>query len=75
MKSSVTIPKTEYEELKARASAYERVVGALQNTFSLTPPERSKKKIIAEFKKTDKYSEEFLASLQHGLGRSTYFKA
>lgn len=72
---SVTIPQTEYENLKARAVAYERVVAALENPFSLTPPEKSKKKILAEFKKTNKYDKEFLTSLEKGLARSTYFTA
>ncbi len=72
---SITIPKTEYDDLRARATAYERVVLALENTFSFTPPERSRKKVIAEFKKTNKYNKEFLTSLERGLARSTYFKA
>lgn len=72
---SVTIPKIEYEVLKTRATAYDRVVSALESTFTLTPPERSRKKIIAEFKKTKKYSREFVGSLERGLARSSYFKA
>ncbi|OGZ08059.1 MAG: hypothetical protein A3D65_04630 [Candidatus Lloydbacteria bacterium RIFCSPHIGHO2_02_FULL_50_13] len=72
---SVTIPQIEYEVLKTRANAYARVVSALENTFTLTPPERSKKKIIAEFKKTKKYNKEFVDALERGLARSSYFKA
>lgn len=72
--SLVTIPKIEYDDLRARASAYERMVSAAQTPFSLTPPERSQRKIIAAFRKTNKYNKEFLSSLKKGLGRSTYFK-
>lgn len=72
---SITIPQIEYKILKARATAYDRVVSALESTFTLTPPERSKKKIIAEFKKTKKYSKEFVTALERGLARSSYFKA
>ncbi|MDO8521278.1 MAG: hypothetical protein Q7S52_04135 [bacterium] len=72
---SVTIPQMEYEVLRARASAYDRVVSALENTFSLTPPERSRKKIVAEFKKVKKYNGKFVDALERGLTRSSYFKA
>ena len=72
---SITIPKIEYEVLRARATAYDRVVSALESTFTLTPPERSKKKIVAEFKKTNRYSKEFVAALERGLARSSYFKS
>ena len=73
--ASVTISKAEYTDLKARATAYERMILAAQGAFSLVPPERSKKKIVAAFKKTGKYNKEFLASLERGLGRSTQFKS
>lgn len=72
---SVTIPQIEYEALRTRATAYDRVVSALESTFTLTPPERSKKKIVAEFKKTKKYSKNFVDALERGLARSSYFKA
>ena len=72
--NSVTISKTEYKDLLVRASAYERMLQAAQGVFSLTPPEKSVPKIIAEFKNTGTYSEAFLASLKRGLSRSTHFK-
>jgi len=37
------------------------------------PGEKSAKKIIGEFKKTNKYSSEFLADLKEGLENSDYF--
>ncbi|KKT29001.1 MAG: hypothetical protein UW41_C0025G0002 [Candidatus Collierbacteria bacterium GW2011_GWC2_44_18] len=37
------------------------------------PGEKSTKKIIGEFKKTNKYSSEFLADLKEGLENSDYF--
>ena len=72
---SITISKNEYEELRARATAYEHVVVTLQKAFAMTPPERSRKKIISEFGKTGKYNKNFLASLERGLSRSSYFKS
>ena len=73
--SSVTISKIEYNDLKVRAFAYERMLLAAQGVFSLTPPEKSRKKIINAFKATDKYTKKFLGSLNHGLSRSSYFEA
>jgi len=73
--SNITIPKTEYESLKERAVAYGRMLEAAQSAFSLTPPEKSRKKIINSFKKTNKYNQKFLSSLSQGLKRSSYFKA
>lgn len=71
--SNITIPKVEYQELKSRADAYGRMLEVAQTDFSLTPPERSRKKIISAFKKTGKYNQKFLSSLNHGLRRSAHF--
>jgi len=73
--SNVTIPKIEYQSLKERAVAYERMLEAAQGTFSLTPSETSRKKVIASMKKTGKYNQKFLTSLSRGLKRSSYFVA
>ena len=73
--SNITIPKIEYENLKERAVAYERMIQVAQVPFSLTPIETSRKKVMASFKKIDKYNKAFLSSLSSGLKRSTYFKA
>ena len=39
-----------------------------------SPPTRSIKKMMKGFRDTEKYSEEFLKSLEDGLRRSSYFK-
>lgn len=71
--SNITIPKIEYNDLKERAVAYGRMLEAAQGVFSLTPPEKSRKKIITSFKKTGKYNQKFLSAINRGLKRSTYF--
>ena len=73
--SSITISKTEYVDLKARANAYESMLKVAQITFSLTPPEKSRKNVVRAFKETGEYTKEFIASLSKGLNRSSYFKA
>jgi hypothetical protein len=73
--SQVTISKTEYSDLKARAVAYDRMLDAAQTPFHLSPPEQSRKKIVGAFKKTLKYNKLFFGSLSKGLKRSNYFKA
>ena len=71
--TSISLTKSEYTDLKSRADAYDRIISLARKEISVTPPERSTKKVIAEFKKTDTYSQEFLKSLEHGLRRSSFF--
>lgn len=40
----------------------------------VAPKERSVKKIVSEFAKTQKYSRSFLADLKAGLAESSYFQ-
>jgi len=66
--SSVTIPKTEYEQLKRQARAYQRVASRLFESVlgdSVT-------EVVNDFRKTGLYSEEFLSDLGAGLGHSSY---
>ncbi|MBI3589535.1 MAG: hypothetical protein HY093_03970 [Candidatus Liptonbacteria bacterium] len=71
---TVTIPKTKYEELKKKASAYEHIFRLIEGDLLGAPPTRSAKEIMAEFKKTSRYNPKFLKSLKRGLARSAYFK-
>ena len=44
-------------------------------TFPFIPPKtKSKKEIITAFRKTKRYSKEFLRDLEEGLNESDYFK-
>ena len=71
--TSINLTKSEYIDLKSRADAYDRIISLTRKEISIIPTERSTKKVIAEFKKTDKYSQEFLKSLEKGLKRSSFF--
>jgi len=71
--STVVLKKSEYEELKTRADAYDRLVFAMREDIFYPPPTRSRTKILSEFKKTGRYSRVFLASLASGLKRSSHF--
>lgn len=73
--STITISKTQYEALKSRANAYERIAAAASKDLFSPPPTRDAKKIIREFRATKRYSETFLKSLEKGLSRSLYFKS
>ena len=44
-------------------------------TFPFVAPLRDKTKVIADFKKTGKYSAAFLQDLEEGLSRSDYFSS
>lgn len=39
----------------------------------VTPKEKSAKRIVADFKKSGKYSKDFLNDLKKGLSQSSYF--
>lgn len=71
--STVTIPKTKYEELRKKADAYEYVASFVERSLFAPPSMRSIPKVIKELKSTKKYSAAFLASLKKGLARSAYF--
>lgn len=72
--STVTISKTQYEALKRRAVAYERVIAAANEDIFSPPTIRAVKKVMQEFRNTKRYPAAFLKSLEKGLSRSTYFK-
>ena len=72
--STVTITKTQYEVLKRRAAAYDRIITAAREDIFSPPPTRDRKEVMREFRATKKYSEAFLKSFEKGLSRSSYFK-
>lgn len=71
--STITLSKSEYEILKAQASAYERLLKAVVRESVITPPTKSRSKVFNAFKKTEKYNKNFLASFKTGLRRSSFF--
>ncbi len=71
--TTVTIPKTRYNELKKKAEAYELVFRVFEQQLFTPPMVRSRKTIISAFKKTGKYNAAFLKSFEQGLKRSSYF--
>lgn len=71
--NTVTLPKAEYLELKKRAAAYDIIINVVSQDLFASPPEKSAKKVLAEFKKIGLYSKAFLKDLASGLNRSNYF--
>lgn len=71
--STVTIPKIEYEFLKQRATAYERVLSAVGEALYPPPPTRSRSEVLKGFRASKKYDAAFLKSLRKGLEDSEYF--
>lgn len=71
--NSATITATQYKALKERANAYERIVSAARRELFAPPPVRSGWETISAFRKTGKYNEAFLKSLERGLRESTSF--
>lgn len=50
-----------------------RLLTDVATTPFVTPKEKSVKKILADFRKTKKYSTAFLRDLEEGLKENTYF--
>ncbi len=73
MNKTITLPYTEYQELKQIKKCYELA----REFFKLEPLQRpatkNSKKIINDFRKTGLYNEKFLSSVEKGLKESSYF--
>ena len=73
--STITLPKIEYQDLKRKATMFERIVELAEKDDLFSPPPiHSRRQIINAFKKTKKYNPAFLQSLNRGLARSGYFR-
>ncbi len=72
-KPAVKLPTMKISQ-KAVLVLFEEVYGITEELIASSPPTRNPKIIMDEFRKTGKYSEQFLKSLKKGLTRSSYFK-
>lgn len=70
---TITIPKIEYEFLKQRATAFERVLSAVGEALYPPPPTKSRAEVLKGFRASKKYNAAFLKSLKKGLEDSEYF--
>ncbi|PIV12640.1 MAG: hypothetical protein COS47_01405 [Candidatus Nealsonbacteria bacterium CG03_land_8_20_14_0_80_36_12] len=66
----VTLPKTEYEQLKRQAEAYRRFAARLFELAIRDPIEE----VVEDFRKTNLYTKDFLKDLESGLRKSSYAK-
>ena len=67
---SIILPKQEYLRLKQQARAY-RTMTARMFELPLRDPINE---VVADFKATDLYTDEFLADFEDGLRKSSYAK-
>lgn len=67
---TITLPKHDYLRLKKQAQAYLNMAAKM---FEL-PLRDPVDEVIADFKATDLYTDEFLTDLEDGLRKSTYSK-
>lgn len=73
MPRTISIPRNEYRELRQIARRFELLRRLVElDTFS-PPPIRNVNRVMREFRKTSRYSEPFLKSLERGLRESSYF--
>ena len=68
--AQVTLPKTEYEQLKKQARAYRKFASELFEMIIQDPIEE----VVEDFRKTNLYAEDFLKDLESGLQKSSYSK-
>lgn len=66
----VSLPKNEYLRLKQEACAY-RFMATKMYELPLKDPVEN---IMADFKSTDLYTDDFLADMEEGLRKSSYAK-
>ena len=71
--NTISVPRSEYEMLKAQATAYVRLLKSVATESIVTPPTRSRSMVMKELKKIGKYNKNFLKSLEKGLEESTFF--
>ena len=67
----ITLPETEYKQLKRQADAYKKMAAKL---FELTIKDPIED-VAEDFRKTKLYSVEFLKDLKSGLRKSSYVKS
>jgi hypothetical protein len=70
----VTISEKEYRKLLDAKLRYEYLRQLLEDDLFSPPPTTDNKSVIAAFRKTGRYNEKFLKSLDAGLKKSSHFK-
>ncbi|MBE2219865.1 MAG: hypothetical protein IAE90_16770 [Ignavibacteria bacterium] len=68
---TVTISKKEYKKLVSQAKAYEKLAKGFFENVIKDPIDD----VVLDFKKTRKYSSDFIEDLERGLRKSTYIKS
>ncbi|MCK4782000.1 hypothetical protein KAS79_03730 [Candidatus Parcubacteria bacterium] len=72
--ATITIPKKEYNKLIESTLRYEYLRQIMNENIFASPPTRNAREVVKSFKKTGKYNQKFIQSLEKGLKRSLYFK-
>lgn len=70
--TTITISKKEYQGLLDVKLRYEYLRQLMSDDLFSPPPVKSAKSVALSFRKTGKYSQKFLKSLEVGLKRSKY---
>ena len=68
--STVTITKEEYKTLKHQARAYQKLTSRVFESVLKDPISD----VVQDFRKTNIYTDDFLADLENGLKKSSYAK-
>ena len=67
---TITLPKTEYNQLKQQALAYRRFTAKFFDSLV----KDSVKNVVDDFRATNLYTKDFLKDLETGLSDSSYFQ-
>lgn len=75
MTRTVTLSRSEYQRLRDIAKRFELAQTILAGHPFAEPPTRDAKHIMREFRRTGRYNEPFLKSLERGLKESSFFRS
>lgn len=73
MARTVSVSRTEYQRLRQIARRFELLRRLVEFDTFAKPPVRNVNQVMRKFRETERYSEPFLKSLEHGLRESSYF--
>ena len=73
MQKTISVPKKEYEDLKNMAERFQFLQKFFTQDFFVPPPTKQVPEVMKELRKTGKYNQAFLKSLERGLKDSKYF--
>jgi hypothetical protein len=71
----ITLSRKEYDDLLDKKMRFDFLRNAFDEDLFSPPPTQDSNEVVEAFKSTNKYTKEFIDSLEKGLKRSSNFSA